>query len=111
MAVFKSKVLWIPLGLTIALTAAGLIVGLVKISGLGYPVIIHFDQFHGVDFIGTATDFWGVWLGGLALLILNGILSEVFFRRERFLAYLFLSANALLALLMFIFAVVVAAAN
>jgi hypothetical protein len=111
MSVFKNKVLWIPLGLAAALAMASLTLGLIKMSGLGYPVIIHFDQFRGVDFIGAAGDFWGIWLGGLAILALNTFLSAAFSRRERFLVYLFLSANVLIALFMLIFTAVVAAAN
>jgi hypothetical protein len=93
------------------LTAASLALGLIKVSGLGYPVIIHFDQFRGVDFIGTASDFWGIWLGSFIMLSLNTSLSIVFFRRERFLTYLFLSADVLLALFMLIFTAVVVATN
>ncbi len=111
MAIFKGKALWIPLGLTAAFFAAGAIIGLLKVNGLGYPVIIHFDQFQGVDFVGSASDFWGIWLGGLAIAALNCVLSEVFFRRERFLAYLFIAANALIGLFTLIFAAVVASAN
>ncbi len=111
MEIFKEKVLWIPAGLTVALLGAGLLFALIQIGGLGSPVILHFDQFRGVDFIGTVGDFWGIWLGGLALVGINAVLAGVALRRERFLAHLFLAANVLLSLFLFVFTIVVATAN
>ncbi|MCL4404038.1 hypothetical protein M1432_01730 [Patescibacteria group bacterium] len=111
MEIVKEKALWVPIGLTLALAAAGLVLGAVAIKNVSAPLIIHFDQFHGVDFVGSVADFWGIWLGGLAVIVLNAALSTVLYRRERFLAYLLLAGNALIALLMLVLAAVVVGAN
>lgn len=111
MNIFKQKVLLILMGLTGLLFGGSLILALFRLNGLSYPIILHFDPFRGVDFLGNINDFWTIWGSGLLLVVLNTWLSETLFRRERFLSYLFLSANALIALLILIITGVVIGAN
>ena len=111
MEIVKEKAFWIPVGLALAMTLAGLALGIFAIKNVSAPLIIHFDQFHGVDFVGSVADFWGIWFGGLAIIVLNTALSAMLYHRERFLAYLFLAGNALIALLMLVFTAVVVGTN
>ncbi len=111
MNIFRQKILLVLMGLTGALFGASLILALFRLNGLSYPIILHFDPFRGVDFLGNMTDFWSIWAGGLVFVILNTWLSETLFERERFLSYLFIAANVLIALLMLIITGVVAGAN
>ncbi|MEK7089745.1 MAG: hypothetical protein AAB920_02925 [Patescibacteria group bacterium] len=87
------------------------VLSILKLNNLSYPVILHFDAFRGVDFIGDMTDFRGIWASGLFITIINAWLGETLFQRERFLSYLFLSANVLIALLILIITGVVIGAN
>ncbi len=111
MNIFKQKVLLILMGLTGILFGASLTMALFRLGGLSYPVILHFDPFRGVDFLGNMTDFWAVWIGGFVLMVINVWLGETFFKRERFLSYLFISANVIIALLILIITGVVIGAN
>jgi len=49
--------------------------------------------------LGEKSDIWGIWAGGLALLIVNSFLAGVFYHRERVLAYVFAGAALLLSIL------------
>lgn len=111
MAILKQKVLLILLGFSAALFLGSFVLSIFKLNNLSYPVILHFDAFRGVDFIGDMTDFWSIWASGLFITIINTWLGETLFHRERFLAYLFLSANVLIALLILIISGVVIGAN
>jgi len=111
MNIFKQKVLLALMGLTGVLFGGSLILALFRLGGLSYPIILHFDPFRGVDFLGNLTDFWTIWASGLVLTAINTWLGETLFERERFLSYLFISANVLIALLILIISGVVIGAN
>jgi len=111
MNIFKQKILLILMGITGVLFGASLVLALFRLNGLSYPVILHFDPFRGVDFLGDMTDFWSIWAGSLIFTGLNTWLAETLFYRERFLSYLFISANVLIALLILIITGVVIGAN
>jgi hypothetical protein len=111
MTLFRQKVLLILMGLTAALFLASLVLSLLRLGDLSYPVILHFDAFNGVNFVGNMTDFWSIWFSGLVIVVLNTWLAGTLFRRERFLSYLFVSVNVLIALLVLIITGVVVSAN
>jgi hypothetical protein len=111
MKIFRRKILLILLGITGALFGASLVLALFRLNGLSYPVILHFDPFRGVDFLGNIADFWLVWGGGVIFVALNTWLAETIFERERFISYFFVSVNVLIALLILIITGVVIGAN
>ena len=111
MAIFREKIFLILIGISAALFVAGLLLGIFRLNGLSYPIILHFDAFRGVDFVGNLTDFWTIWAGGIVIATVNLRLAASLFHRERFLSYLFVSANVLVALLTLIITGVVASAN
>ncbi len=99
------------MGLAAALFLASFLLSIFKLNNLSYPIILHFDIFRGVDFIGDITDFWSIWASGFFIAVINVWLGETLFHRERFLAYFFLSADVLIALLVLIITGVVIGAN
>ena len=111
MTIFREKILLILIGISAALFAASLLLTFFRLNGLSYPVILHFDAFRGVDFVGNLADFWTIWAGGIIIAAANLWLAVSLFHRERFLSYLFVSANVLIALLTLIITGVVASAN
>ncbi len=110
-SIFTRKPLLILSGLSGIAILGSLILAFSKLGGLSYPLVLHFDSFQGVDFLGDTTDFWGIWLGGFACIVLNFFLGEVMFKKERILSYVFLSANLLLSLLLFVITAVIINAN
>lgn len=111
MAIFREKILLVLIGISAALFVASLLLGVFRLNGLSYPIILHFDAFRGVDFVGNLTDFWSIWAGGIIIAAANLRLAGALFHRERFLSYLFVSVNVLIALLALIITGVVASAN
>lgn len=109
--IFTRKLLLILSGLSGVAVLGSLTLAFLKLGGLPYPLVLHFDSFHGVDFLGDTTDFWGIWLGGFACIVLNFFLGEVMFTKERVLSYVFLSVNLLLSILLFVITTVIIAAN
>lgn len=91
------------------LVALGIL--LLNISRIPTPLILHFDAFHGVDLFGSIGDVWGMWSMGLLICLMNVAIAEIFFMRERVLAYLFVGANVLFAILLMIMMAVVASVN
>ncbi len=110
-SIFTRKPLLILSSLSGIAVLGSLILAFLKLGGLSYPLVLHFDNFQGVDFLGNTTDFWGIWFGGFAFIVLNFFLGEVMFKKERVLSYVFLSVNLLLSLLLFIITAVIIAAN
>ncbi|KKU91082.1 MAG: hypothetical protein UY23_C0004G0027 [Candidatus Jorgensenbacteria bacterium GW2011_GWA1_48_11] len=99
MIIFKKKILLVLLIVSGALMLFSLGLIYFNIASFGSPVILHFDAFKGVDFLGDRLDVWLIWLSVLLIMILNVLLGEFLFYRERILAYLLIGANLLLALL------------
>ncbi|PIR07246.1 hypothetical protein COY65_01285 [Candidatus Jorgensenbacteria bacterium CG_4_10_14_0_8_um_filter_39_13] len=83
---------------------------LIFIAGLIYfnsprlnpPLVIHFDSYKGVDFLGEVTTIWGIWLAIFVFNILNMFLTEFFLYRERFLSYFSTAVSAILNLLLLV---------
>jgi len=109
--IFKQKILLVFSALSAFLFLLSLVLIYFNLSRLSAPLILHFDALRGVDFFGEKYDFFGIWLVGLAAAIINTILSEIFFYRERILSYIFSGVNLLLALLILIFVAVVIRVN
>ena len=60
------------------------VLSILKLNNLSYPVILHFDAFRGVDFIGDMTDFRGIWASRLFITIINAWLGETLFSASDF---------------------------
>ncbi len=82
-----------------------------KVNMLSLPVILHFDAFNGVDKFGDQSSVWGVWGLGFVFFLLNSVLGEVFFLRERALTFVFLGTNLLFSLLFLIIISVIITIN
>lgn len=62
------------------------------------PVILRFNERQGVLLFGERAQVFGVWIFFFALWVLNALLAEFFYLRERFLSYMLVSLNGFLAL-------------
>lgn len=66
------------------------------------PLIIHFDAYKGVDFLGSQMDVFGILAIGLITLLINFFLSDFLYNRERFLSYIFSFVSLLFSILILI---------
>ncbi len=60
-----------------------------KLSGLESPIIIHFDYYKNIDFLGDKIDAFGIIISAFAIILINLLLAEFLYYRDRFLSYLF----------------------
>ncbi|MDI6820902.1 MAG: hypothetical protein QMD65_01860 [Patescibacteria group bacterium] len=99
---FSQKILFFALVLSLAifLVSAGLIA--THIGNLPDTTIIHFDSFSGIDFFGEPLDLWWIWGIGIFMAIINIVLGNEFFYRERIATYLFFATNLLISILILI---------
>ena len=110
-SLFSKKSLLILTGLSGGAIVGSFLLALLNFGKLSYPLVLHFDNFNGVDVIGDTADFWGIWLGGIAYITLNFLLGEAMFKKERILSYVFLSINLLLALILFVITATIISVN
>ncbi len=98
----KDKFLFYPFLASFGLILIGLIVallGLLKISNL---LIMHYDGYKGIDFLGDKKDVFNVIGLSAIMVILNFWLAKKLYFKERFLAYLLSFSTPLFSLLILI---------
>ena len=73
---------------------------------ISHLIIVHFDAFNGIDFLGTKYDVF--WMSGVAVVValINLLLSRALFTRDKFLAWSLAIGNLAL-MVMFAAAVLV----
>lgn len=84
---------------------------LLKVNILSLPVILHFDVMNGVDKFGDQSSVWGVWGLGFILFLINSVLGEFFFLRERALSFVCFGANVFIGILFLIILSVIITVN
>jgi hypothetical protein len=57
-----------------------------------YPVILHYNLFFGVDYLGNYNEVFIIPIVGIVVIFVNSILGHFLYRRERLASY-FLSFN------------------
>ncbi len=74
-------------------------------------LIVHFDAYKGIDFLGNKIDVFGILLSALVMVLINLFLAEFLYNRERFLSYIFGFISFGLILLILIAISVIISAN
>jgi len=71
----------------------------VQISPLEKPLILHFDSYMGIDFLGSKAQVFQIILSVFILFIINLFLAAFLYNRERFLSYMFVFVSLEIAVL------------
>lgn len=111
MIIYKNKILLSSFLLSLFLIMVGASVVFVKLSDVQHLLIIHFDSFNGIDFLGSKLDVYGILLSGVVLNLINGFLVTIFYYRERFLSYILAFSNIVVSLLILIAIFVIVSIN
>lgn len=64
-----------------------------KFIAVNNPIIVHFDAYRGIDFLGSRINIFGIFFTALVVFLINLVLSNILFYRERILSYIFASAT------------------
>lgn len=96
---------------TVVLAALTAIVAYINLAGINHLLVIRFDSFWGINYLGQKSDVWGILGVAAALSLINVWLSRVFYHRLLFFGHLFAWFNVLLWVLMFVAVSVILSVN
>ena len=96
---------------SIILLIVGLGVSYVKLADVNARLIVHFDQYRGIDFLGSKADVYGMLIAGIAVVLLNLGIALSFYRKDRFITLAAASTSVVVAVLIFIAALAIIANN
>lgn len=83
----------------------------IKFYNATHTIVIHFDAAKGIDFLGTRGDVFRIGILGIAIAIVNTILTSFLRTRNRMLAWIVAATTAGIVLIGLIAAVVIVVNN
>lgn len=95
----KDKYLRIVLAATVALHSIVSVIVLAKFLPRRESIILHFDTYRGIDFVGGRMDLFGIVLSAYVMFALNFALADFLYTRDRFFSYVLSFGSLLLAVL------------
>lgn len=111
MVLYKDKILFFAYLASLLLLVVGFSLVYVDLFDAKTLLIIHFNPFSGIDFLGEHWDVYGILLAGVIINLLDGFLSVVLYYRERFLSRLLGFAGGFLSLLILLAIIVIVGVN
>lgn len=72
------------------------------VGSLSVPVVLRFNDRQGVLLFGEQSQVFGIWFSFLALWVLNALLAEFLYFRERFLSHALVVLNGFLSLFLLV---------
>lgn len=109
--IIKDKYLRVVLAVTFALHTIISVIALVKFLPRRESIVLHFDAYRGIDFVGGRIDLVGILLSGYVMLALNFLLADFLYSRDRFFSYVLSFASLLLAMLFAVAIMIVYSVN
>ncbi len=88
-----------------------LIFSIVRFGYRSQSLIIHFDIYKGIDFVSSKEAVFAFLIMVLIMMLINLVLSEFVYNRERFLSYLFAYLTLIISIFSFIVIIVVNSVN
>lgn len=110
-SLIKDKYLRIVAALSFFILLLAAIIFYLALGSTTTPLIIHFDAYKGIDFLGSRLDIFGILLSALAMILINLFLSNFLYNRERFLSYIFAFVGLLISILILIIISVIVNVN
>ena len=99
-------------GLSFLFLLLGLVFILVTIKDpLSPNIILHFDVYKGIDFLGSADKLYEILISGFLVVFINMVLVRAMFHVEPFFSYILCSVSALSSLLIFVSIAVIIGLN
>ncbi|MDP3052404.1 MAG: hypothetical protein Q8N22_00395 [bacterium] len=89
MKIFKNRNFIIIFGLSLGFLILASGATFLRLAEIKTPLIIHFDAFKGIDFLGDRFDVLKILIVALVIILINLFLAEFIFDRQRFLSFVF----------------------
>ena len=99
---FRNIFIGIPFSLSILILIVGAFIAWRGLKGAEDLLVIHFDSFRGIDFLGTKRDVAAILQIGGVFVVLNALLARFFYRRIPFFSYLLGFASFVVCVLILI---------
>ncbi len=109
--IIRDKYLRVVFALSFLILLLASLISYLKFSPMTSSLIVHFDAYKGIDFLGNKIDVFGILLSALVMVLINLFLAEFLYNRERFLSYIFGFVSFGLILLILIAISVIISAN
>lgn len=109
--IIKDIHLRVVVGISLALHTIIAAIVLVKFLPRREAIVLHFDAYRGIDFVGGRIDVVGLLLSGYVMLALNFLLADFLYTRDRFFSYILAFASLLLAVLFAVAMMIVYSVN
>lgn len=84
---------------------------ILKLKKISVPLVIHFDAYRGIDFLGGKFEIFGILITSFFIMSINFFFGNFFYNRERFISYGFGLASLGLSVLILIAVSVIMAVN
>jgi len=107
----KDKYFSITIGLSFLILVLAASIFYVQIGSSEKPLILHFDSYRGIDFLGSKAQVFEILLSVFLLLLINLFLAGFLYNRERFLSYMFVFVSLEIAILILIAISVIISVN
>jgi len=102
MKIFKNRNFIVIFGVSLGLLILTAGVAFIRFGEITTPLIIHFDAFKGIDFLGDRFDVSNILIVALVMILINLFLAEFIFDRQRFLSYVFAYVSLAVSILILI---------
>lgn len=109
--IVKDKYLRAVFGISFIILIFIFLFTLLKLKNIDGLLIIHFDAYKGIDFLGGKAEVFGILISAFSMFLVNAFLADFLYNRERFLAYIFGFAGLGLAILILIAMSVIISVN
>lgn len=87
MNIFKDKYLRVVFVLSFLVLIFALAEIFLQLNKLSVPLIIHFDAYRGIDFLGGKMEIFGILISSFVTIFINFIIGNFFYNREKFISY------------------------
>jgi hypothetical protein len=111
MKILKNKSLLIIFGISFGVLVLTAIIAYLSLAEVTTPLIIHFDAYKGIDFLGGKIDVYNILIVAAVIFLINFILAEFIFDRQRLLSYNFALVGLAVSVLILITILVIISVN
>ncbi|MBI3638495.1 hypothetical protein HY227_02015 [Candidatus Wolfebacteria bacterium] len=101
-SIIKDKYLRVVFGLSFLIIAFNFIFAAATLWDIESPLILHFDVYNGIDYLGGKWEVFGTLIAIFLILLINLFLSDFLYHRERFLSFIFGFTSLVVSILILI---------
>jgi hypothetical protein len=107
----KDKFLFYPFLASVILALIAFIRALVRLAKINNLLILHFDSYRGIDYLGNKEDVFSIIGFSFTVIVINFLLAKKLYYKERLLSYFLSFGSTIFSLLILIGVFVIISIN